>query len=650
MLRNVARARPQRDAKASGPPPTRAWLGEGFRFHPGMPATFSPARAAVNATRGRTGLAVALLVLATFLAYANSFQGPFIFDDKPAILDNPTIRQLWPLTKVLSPPPVGSSVTGRPLVNLSLAANYAISGEEVWSYHAANLLIHLVAGLALFGVVRRTLLFPSAPERLRAAALPLGLATAGLWLLHPLQTESVTSVIQRTESLVGAFYLLTLYCFARTLASPAARGWPVLTVTLCLLGMATKEVMVTAPVVALLYDRTFVAGTFRAAWQSRWRLYLALAATWLLLAWLVLGGGGTRGEAAGFGLGVTPFDYALTQCRAVVRYLKLACFPFPLVLDYGTGLVRTISQIWPQAALLLGLLAGTAWAVVRRPLAGFAAAAFFIVLAPSSSVVPLVSQTIAEHRMYLPLAAFLALVLTATYLRLGRVALGLAAVVAAGFGAGTWARNADYRSAVLIWADTVKREPANARAQLNLAESLLVAGQVAEAVSPAREAVRLRPEYPEAQSNLAIALAQTGHPADALPHAQEAVRLQPHDARARATLGAVLSQLQRWEEAVPQLEQSLRLAPGSRDTGRVRNNLGFALMQAGRAAAAVPELETAVREDPARVEAHYNLAVAYGLTERLPAAAEQLEIVLRLQPDHTEARNALEQVRAELKR
>jgi len=600
--------------------------------------------------RGRIRLAAAALVLVAVVAYANSFGGPFIFDDKPAILENPTIRQLWPLSSVLTPPPIGSSVTGRPLANLSLALNHAVSGEAVWSYHAVNLLLHVLSGLALFGIARRTLARPVVPPALRAAALPLGLIVALVWLVHPLLTECVTSVIQRTESLVGLCYLATLYAFVRSLDSSRPGRWQIVSVAVCLLGMSAKEVMVTAPLLVLLYDRTFAAGSLAAALRQRGGYYAALAATWLLLAALVATAGGTRGVAAGFGLGVTPWTYALTQCRAIVLYLGLAFWPSPLVLDYGTDVVHGVSAVLPQALLLLALLALTLWAWVRRPMAGFLGVAFFLLLAPSSSVVPLVSQTIAEHRMYLPLAALVALILAGAYRWAGRGALAAALVVAAGFTVLTLRRNTDYRSEEAIWTDTVAHAPGNPRAQVNLAECLLKLDRPAEALAPAQEAVRLRPDFPEARANLGIALARLGRPEEALPQCLEALRLQPNGAREHRNLGGVLLQLGRWPEAVEHFETALRLAPDAPDALVMRHNLGRALLQAGRLPAAIEQFQAVLRIAPDRVETHYSLAVALGLSNRLPEAAKELEAVLRLQPDHAEARAALDSVRAELGR
>jgi len=594
------------------------------------------------ASRRNLLLAGALLGLAAVAAYHGTFSVPFLFDDRTAILDNPTIRQLWPLTSALSPPNDGSGVTGRPLVNLSLALNHALSGEAVWSYHALNLLIHLGTGLALFGLVRRTLRQPAVPERLRADALPVGFTVAALWLVHPLLTESVTSIIQRTESLMGLFYLLTLYGFIRGVQSARPSGWLGLSVAACLLGMTAKEVMVSAPLVVFLADRTFVAGTFRAAWRQRWRYYLGLAGTWLVLGWLVLHAGGSRGTAAGFGLGVTPWTYALTQCQAILLYLKLSVWPHPLVFDYGTDVVRHLGDVWWQAGLLLLLLGVTGWALVRRPLGGFLGACCFLILAPSSSVVPLVTQTMAEHRMYLPLAAVLTLGVTAAYARAGRAALGAALVLAAGFAVLTIRRNQDYRSELALWTDTVAKAPGNARAQLNLSEILINAGQPAAALDHAAEAVRLHPTSAEAQNNVGIALVQLGRPADASGYCREAFRLRPNYAKAHSNLGIALLKSGQLPEAITEFEAALRLDPGSPDTLTLRHNLGIALLASHRLPEAIAQFEAVLQANPDSVETHYYLALALGLSDRLTEAAEHLEAVLRLKPDHADARAALE--------
>jgi len=200
----------------------------------------------------------------------------------------------------------------------------------------------------------------------------------------------VTYLVQRAESLMGLFYLTTLYCFIRGAQEEnPGRVWPVLSICACLLGMGTKEVMVSAPVIVLLYDRTFLAGSFREAWRRRRGLLAGLAATWLVLPFLVLSTRG-RGGSAGFGSGVSWWSYAATQFPAILRYLKLSVWPHPLVFYYGTEWVTNFRAIVPSMAIVLGMVGATAWALLgpgsgRRAL-GFAEAWFFAILAPTSLV------------------------------------------------------------------------------------------------------------------------------------------------------------------------------------------------------------------------------------------------------------------------
>jgi hypothetical protein len=466
-----------------------------------------PTRATADARTFPRWLPAAILVTAVVLAFANGVDTPFLFDDAPAVVNNPTIRKLWSLAP-FNPPSDGSTTTGRPLVNFSFALNYAMSGEQPWSYHAFNLACHALAALSLFGLARRALSSLNHPQPTAAA-----FATGLLWAIHPLQTESVTSVAQRTEVLCGLLYLLTLYAFARATepgtkrSADSGRGWLTISAISCLLGMATKEVMVTAPIVVLLYDRTFVAGSFSAAWLRHRRYYLSLAGTWVLVGILLLRSGGSRGSSAGFGAGVSAWHYLLTQADALVLYLRLSVWPHPLVLDYGSAVIQTPLAVWWQGGFVLALLAATLWALARKPALGFAGAWFFLILAPSSSFVPLVTQTIAEHRMYLPLAAILALAVTGAHRCLGSrttPCLMLAAIPLAGV---TAIRNRDFRSAEAMWRNNIAHRP-HARALTALGVSLLHSGRAAEALPLFERAAAAEPAHLAAQRNRALALLQ----------------------------------------------------------------------------------------------------------------------------------------------
>ena len=209
-----------------------------------------------------------MIVLAGALTYANSLSGPMLFDDQSAILDNPQIRHLWPITAALAPPRA-SVLANRPIVNLSFAINYAIGGLSVRGYHIGNVSLHILSALVLFGIIRMTLATPKLRNRFAPAADAVALASALIWMVHPLHTESVDYLTQRTELMMGLFYLLTVYSAIRAARSTARDRWYGAAIVSCLLGMGCKESMVTAPVVVVLYDRIFLFDSMREAWRSR---------------------------------------------------------------------------------------------------------------------------------------------------------------------------------------------------------------------------------------------------------------------------------------------------------------------------------------------------------------------------------------------
>jgi len=610
----------------------------------------------------------AAIAVAATAAYCRTFSVPALFDDDPSIADNPTIHHL--ATAFF--PPSYATVGGRPVLNLSLALNYAISGNRLWSYHALNLAIHVLAGLALFGIVRRTL----ARRAARAATL-VAFSIALLWTLHPLQTESVTYLIQRAESLMGLFYLGTLYFFIRGAdkEGPGRNPWFALCIAACLLGMATKEVMVSAPLIVLLYDRTFLAGGFAPAWRLRRRVYLGLAATWLVVPFLVLSTHG-RGGTAGYGSGVSVWSYALTEFPAILHYLRLGVWPHPLVFDYGTTLAPQSLGTLACACVVAGLVAATLWALVRRPVAGFLGACFFAILAPSSSIVPVASEPVAEHRMYLALVPVVILAVMGIYRWLGRAALPACLAAAAALLGATLERNEAYASDERIWSDTAAKLPDNERARNNLgialddegrtAEAIAqfekglqiepnlaeahsnlgnalakIPGRLDEAIAQYREAVRLKPEYAPAHINLADALEDEGRNDEAIEQGEWALRIRPNSAEAHSNLGSALSNVPgRLTEAIAQCEEALRLKP---DLAQAHSNLGSALARVpGRMDEATAQCEEAVRLDPGDAKAHNNLGnILVRSPGRLSDAIAQFAEAVRLKPDLAAAHNNL---------
>jgi len=597
-------------------------------------ATPHPPEPAVATASGRVvAVACGVLVLAIFAAYVNSLSGPFVYDDKDSIVENLTLRHLWPLSDVLAPLSGGLTVSGRPVLNLSLALNFAAGGLDVRGYHVTNVLIHALTCLTLFGLVRRTLVLPSLREPFGEAAVPVAFTVAALWALHPLQSETVTYIVQRAESLMGLFYLLTLYGFVRSVDAPAPRRWKALSVGACLLGMATKENMVSAPVLVLLLDRAFVAGSFAEAWRRRRGFYAGLAATWILLIGLLASTGGNRGGSVGIGVDISWGDYVLTQFPALVHYVRLSFWPAPLVFEYGTFWIGSLADVWPQACVVIALIAGTVFALWRKPAVGFLGAWFFAVLAPTS-LVPGMTQRIVEHRMYLSLAPLVVLIVAAVYPRVGRLGLAAFWALAAGLGWLTFQRNADYHSEIALWADTVVKRPANAGAHASLGAALAEAGRMAEAVREDEMALRLTPGLLTTRNNLGTALIAVGRVSEAIQLLEESLRQDPNNAQAHLNLGVALDLLKRTPKAMPHYLAAVRIKP---DFAEAQNNLGDALSRSGRNAEGIAHLQEALRLKPAFVSAHYNLAAALARAGRLEEAQAQFAAGLQLEPADADA-------------
>ena len=590
-------------------------------------------------------LSLLLIVSAGLIAYANSFSGPFIYDDVPSIPENPHIRALWPIGQAMAAPHQ-SSLDGRPIAALSFALNCALGGMHVWSYHAFNFLLHLLAGFTLLGIVRQTLAGPRL-NRVYGEATPwLALAVALIWIIHPLATEAVNYIVQRTELLMGLFFLLTLYCAIRGTEPASSRRWNSAAVIACALGMGSKEVMASAPLIVLLYDRTFLFGSFREAFRKRGKLYLALAGTWLIL--IALMAPGPRSESVGLRFSqLTPWQYLFTQSSVILHYLRLAFWPHPLVLDYHDWPIpQSVVSAAPWTAIVLALLALTVWLLRRNFPLGFLGAWFFLILAPTSSFVPIVTEIAAERRMYLPLAAIVASVVGGGWILLRRtpmpektrrwVAIGLAAGLAVGFGWMTIRRNADYRSEITIWSDAVAKRPGNARAHNNFGLALVTAGRVEEGMAHYRQALRLSPDYGDAYINLGAASAALGRYDQAIENYVAALKINPNDARAHTNLGNTLFSQGRMEEAIAHHLEALRLKP---DSPEVRNNFGAALMEQGRLDEAVTHYTEALRLRPEFPEAHSNLGIICTSQGKFDEAISHFREALRLKPGNPKTLN-----------
>jgi tetratricopeptide (TPR) repeat protein len=541
--------------------------------------------------------AVPLLILAALLAYANCVNKTLVFDDDAWLSDRPALND--PLTYF-------QEMDGRPLLAATNLALHRVGRNNPLAHHVLNVLIHIAAGLTLYGLVRRTLLLPRFHKRYADRAPYLAFAAALLWLVHPLQVQCVTYIIQRGESMAGLFYLLMLYALLRGNAPDSRRFlWYTLAVASLVLGFASKEIMATAPVAVLLYDRIFLTKSIGRMVRRRWIFYLVFLSVWAaFVAWHM-----SRAVEAQGGIGfqmetLTPKKYALTQAGVILYYLRISFWPRGLAIDYQSWpWTETLADAMPEAAIVGGMLLATAVLLVWRPALGFVCAWFFIILAPTSSVLPIVDPVF-EHRMYLSLASVTILAVFAGDWLLRALSLGWArpfalAVVALALGVLTHLRNEEYESRATVWDVAVKRMPDSVRARANYAQGLMADDRA--------------PEVP--------------------PMLERALEFSSTDATALQNMAAAHEMLQEFHQSVEYYRRLTVYYPANADYWRM---YAATLLVLGRYPEAADAYQEAGVQNPELAEAYFGRAAAlFELSEDADAEREVARAT-KIDPDWPE--------------
>lgn len=605
-----------------------------------------------NCAPARIYLWPKLLGLATLFLLIGAIYGPcvnvpFIFDDIGAIVQNESIASLWPLVGASKAgplnPPIEIPTSARPLVNLSFAVNHAFGGTNPAGYHAVNILIHGLATLILFGLTRRALHLPYFEGRFDKSGDWLALTTAALWSLHPLVTETVIYATQRTESMMALFYLATLYCSLRywTALAPVTeiplesdanhivchrgsrRFWLVLAGLASLCGMASKEIMVSAPLMVLLFERTFVAGTISAALRRSWPLYLVLGVALLLLAALNINR--PHSDTAGFGLEVSAYPWWLTQSKVFFLYLNLIVWPWPLFIHYEFPYLKSFATAWQYVIPLLILGIVTLVLLWRNRPLGYLGTWVFAILSPTF-VIPITTEIAAERRMYLALVAPCVLFVVYGY----QLSCKAVAKYRSKFGI-----NPDRISAVLC--SSIVTVVLLVLCTLDVKRLAAYENEMGLWL----EVLSAQPNSSMAHHNVAALLEKNGYDDAAAEHYRAAFASDPSSSHAHYQLGELLNRQGKFAEAATQFAEAIRVTPAKYITAKMHNNLGVALFSAGRNDEAIAAFKAALAADPNDWLTHRNLATALYNAGRYAACADALKAALRLNPQALQLYNEL---------
>ena len=418
---------------------------------------------------------IALLSIGT-LAYLNSFVAPMVFDDLLSIQRNAGVR-FGDYFDV-------NLLNGRALLYLTFTANYFFHGQAVWGYHLVNLILHILNGVLIYFVASQIfrLLFEDSGRSRSLATL-----AAGFFLVHPVQTESVTYISSRSELLSTFFYIGAVLIFVKTPRQKIGFWLSLVVALMFVLGIASKETVISLPAVLFAYDFIFLSGASLRSTLSRWKFYLPFVAGAVIVGYRLLTITLVGAAGAGAVGHLSPWNYFLTQLRVIVRYIQVTLLPVGLNLDYdfAPSFRLTEPSVLASLAVILATL-GLAWYLrKKRPVFSFSIFWFFLTLAPTSSVVPIL-DTIFEHRLYLPMVgvclSFPLVVDGLLRLATRRFSLPIKVVPAAAalllvLTLGTILRNQVWRDETTLWADVISKSPDKARGYNVLAMAYFKRGE-----------------------------------------------------------------------------------------------------------------------------------------------------------------------------
>jgi tetratricopeptide (TPR) repeat protein len=634
----------------------------------------------------KSALILLFFTAITLAIYSQTFDSPFVLDDLRKIEENPHLR-----VNRLSPTEIVKaglqSSKSRPIAFMTFALNYSLHQYDVFGYHLFNISIHVLTGFFLYLFLKATFRIPIVQARYKHTDL-ISFFAALIWLVHPIQTQSVTYIVQRTNSLAALFFTLSIlfYAYGR-LTEKNQKGWLWLIASAAawLLSLGCKQITAILPILIFLYE-WYLFQDLSKDWLKKSLKYLLAIGAFGILLFLIYTGFNPWEKIQSL------HDYArheftitqrfLTQFRVVIYYISLIFFPLPSRLNLDYDFVLSQSLINPISTLLslgaiIGLIVLALYLAKKDRLISFCILWFFGNHIIESSILPL--ATIFEHRNYLPsmMVCLIPVVLAYRYIKLDWIKVGLLGVLVVGLSVWTYQRNRVWENKITLWSDVVKKSPGKARPHFNLGAAFSEQKKDEEAIPLYQRALEISPNLAEPHINLGEALERQGKIEEAAAHYHAALKIEPDLPEAHHNMGAILKKLGRIEEAIQFYQNALKIRPhyasahfglantlvekGEVEQGihhyylaiqlkpeyaEAHNNLGGVFLNLGETEKAIKHYMAALQIDPNLVEANNNLGIALMQEGKIEAAIQQFQKALDLKPDFTKAENNLKRAQA----
>ncbi len=575
--------------------------------------------------------AIAVLIIVPFLLYWPSIRAPFIFDDITYIVENPKIKSLTLNSQEKSYEQEQSIVEkiapSRRLTFFSFALNYRLNGINPFGYHLFNLCVHVINILLVFFLATILLADPQ-----------LAFLTALLFAVHPMNTEVVSYISHRSESLAAMFYLISVISFAK-----ASKGKPLtlfLSLMSFILGFLCKEIIITLPLALLVLDYLVLSKVDKKPITARWKSHAPFwIAAGILLLYRSMAMGGVKDYADATLLRWSQQSYVMVQPIVIWRYIQLLFIPMNQCIDHYILPFKTASD-WRFIVPTLGLFALCPIIIyfLKKDTADFRrytlSILWFLIILLPTSVLP-INDAMTERRVYLSAFGFVIFIVSLlSNMTNRRTASAILLAYVVFLSSLTWKRNLLYAAPIGLWEEAIARYPNNDRAYYNLGVLYNDAKDISKTSSAFERAIKLNPNNDRAYYNLGTLQNDSGNRIVAEQLFRETIRHNPNNAKAYGNLGFILALQGKTDEALQTLKSAVRLNPND---SKSFNTLGSLFQQKGDYPNSEKSFLRAIQLNENFQEAHFNLGLLYLIGKDFTEATLHFKKALELKPDDREA-------------
>ena len=574
------------------------------------------------------------------ILYSNTFFASFQFDDRHFIIENFSIRNIQNLQNIWNFCPC------RFITYITFAFNYHFHQLNVLGYHIFNLVIHLGSAILVWWLTLLTLSTPAMKNKeITQHASIISLFTGLVFVAHPIQTQGVTYIVQRTASMATFFYLASLSFYVKSRltqekdpASRSSRFYYISSLVIAIIAMFTKEMTITLPLMICFCEFSFLKTERVFHWKH---LVPFLFTLFIIPLTLLLTKSADLQEMQRMLPDISPARYLFTQFRVMVTYIRLVFLPLNQNLDYDYHISKSIFELPTLISLLfLIIIIFSAKRIFSKyKLVSFGIFWFFLTLLPESSPVP-IKDVIFEHRLYLPLVGYSIFLVTSMYYIFGKksfkVMVVALSIIVTCYSVLTYQRNKVWKDEFVLWDDTVGKSPHKARPYSSRGVAYYYKGNFAQAISDLTKSIKINPNYAEAYNNRAGIYAGQGQFAQAISDCARAIKISPNYAETYNNRAGIYNGQGNFAQAISDCTKAIEINP---NYAEAYNNRGSVYYRQGNFAQAISDYTKVIEMDTNNAEAYNTRGTVYYKQGNFAQAISDFSRAVEINTSYVEAYN-----------